>query len=256
MKKIFGLLFCLLIAAASFAQVKIHSHNDYTHTKPLLQAYAYQAYQIEVDVFLIGDSLIVAHSKKDNNLSRTINTMYLDPIANLINDEAKRGIKSKYDFRLMIDLKDSWDVVYPVLRKEIEKYGDLFDRGKNKNAVQIVISGNRPADSLFHTFPTWVYFDGLPNISYAKADLKRVTMISDNFATYSKWKGDGNITAEDKAKLKKVIDKAHQMNKSMRFWGAPDNQNSWKQLINLGVDIINTDKIVECRRYFKNKNEL
>ena len=99
----------ILFNLTCFAQVKIHSHNDYTHAKPLLQAYAYQAYQIEVDVFLIGDSLIVAHSKKDNNLSRTINTMYLDPIANLIKDEAKRGIKSKYDFRLMIDLKDSWE---------------------------------------------------------------------------------------------------------------------------------------------------
>lgn len=256
MKKIISLAALVLLTIACFAQVKIHSHNDYAHAKPLLQAYAYQAYQIEVDVFLIGDSLIVAHSKKDKNLSRTINTIYLDPIANWTKDDAKRGVKTNDDFRLMIDLKDSWDVVYPVLRKEIEKYGDLFDKTKNKNAVQIVISGNRPADTLYHTFPTWIYFDGLPNISYAKADLRRLTMISANFATYSKWNGEGEITAEDKAKLKTIIDKAHKLKKPIRFWGAPDNQNSWKQLVNLGVDIINTDKIVECRTYFKNKNEL
>jgi len=253
MKKIAGLALGLMIAVNSFAQIKIHSHNDYTHAKPLLQAYAYQAYEIEVDVFLIGDSLIVAHSKKDKDLTRTINAMYLDPIANWTKDDAKRGVKTNYGFRLMIDFKDSWSLVYPVLRKEIEKYGKLFDKGKDKNAVQIVISGSRPADSLYHTFPSWVYFDGLPNVNYAKTDLKRITMISDNFATYSKWKGVGEIPIADKIKLKKIIEQAHQLNKPMRFWGAPDTQDCWKQLVDLGVDIINTDKIVECKTYFEHK---
>ncbi|SFG89093.1 PI-PLC domain-containing protein [Pedobacter insulae] len=253
MKKLAGFTLGLMLSLASFAQIKIHSHNDYTHAKPLLQAYAYQVYEIEVDIFLIGDSLIVAHSKKDKDLTRTINAMYLDPIANWTKDDAKRGVKTNYGFRLMIDLKDSWSDVYPVLRREIEKYGKLFDKGKDKNAIQIVMSGNRPADSLYHKFPSWVYFDGLPNINYAKADLKRVTMISDNFAAYSKWKGVGEIPAADKLKLKKVIDQAHRLNKPMRFWGAPDTQECWQQLADLGADIINTDKIVECKTYFEHK---
>eukprot|EP01136_Pigoraptor_vietnamica_P023457 Opistho-1_new@75568 len=244
MKKIISFTFLLFVVVNVCAQVKIHSHNDYTHAKPLLEAYAYGADEIEVDIFLIGDSLIVAHSKKDQNLTRTINTLYFDQLAEWAKEDAKRGVKTNYGFKLMIDLKDDWNLMYPILRKEIEKYGLLFNVDQNKNAIPIVISGNRPADSLFHTFPNWMYFDGLPNISYAKKDLERVSMISANFAKYSKWKGVGEIPAEDKIELKKVIDEAHRLNKPMRFWGAPDHQNCWQQLVNLGVDIINTDQII------------
>ncbi|MBB2144411.1 glycerophosphodiester phosphodiesterase [Pedobacter sp. LMG 31464] len=246
MKKLIGLALFVLIAISSFAQVKIHSHNDYTHAQPLLEAYSNQVYEIEADIFLINDSLIVAHSKKDKNLTRTLSSMYLSPIAQLQKDKS-----TKYGFRLMIDIKDNWDLTYPALRKEIEKYETVFDRSKNKNAIQIVISGNRPADSTFRTYPKWLFFDGLPNISYAKEDLKRITMISDNFVTYSRWGGNGEIATEDKDKLKTVIENAHKLNKPIRFWGAPDTKECWQQLHDLGADIINTDKISECKTYFE-----
>ncbi|MFA6275345.1 MAG: phosphatidylinositol-specific phospholipase C/glycerophosphodiester phosphodiesterase family protein [Pedobacter sp.] len=246
MKKLNCLALFVLITISSFAQVKIHSHNDYTHAQPLIEAYSNHVYEIEADVFLIKDSLIVAHSRKDKNLTRTLNSMYLSPIAQL---QKEKG--TKYSFRLMIDIKDNWDLTYPALRKEIEKYKPVFDRSKHKNAIQIVISGNRPADSTFHKYPKWLFFDGLPNISYAKKDLKRITMISDNFVTYSRWGGNGEISAEDKAKLKTVIENAHQLNKPIRFWGAPDTKECWQQLHDLGADIINTDKISECKAYFE-----
>jgi hypothetical protein len=246
MKKLIGLALFVLLTTASFAQIKIHSHNDYAQEKPLREAYSNQAYEIEADIFLIKDLLIIAHSKKDKNLTRTLTSMYLSPIAQLQKD---KGVK--YSFRLMIDIKDNWELTYPALRKEIEKYGSVFDRSKNKNAIQIVISGNRPADSTFHTYPKWLFFDGLPNISYAKKDLKRVTMISDNFVTYSRWGGNGEIPAEDRAKLKMVIENAHKLNKPIRFWGAPDTKECWQQLHDLGADIINTDKISECKTYFE-----
>ncbi|MFD0941696.1 phosphatidylinositol-specific phospholipase C/glycerophosphodiester phosphodiesterase family protein [Pedobacter boryungensis] len=246
MKKLAVFALLILFTSPGFAQVKIHSHNDYTHEQPLTEAYANRVYEIEADVFLIQDSLIVAHSKKDKNLTRTLGSMYLSPIAQLHKDKS-----TKYGFCLMIDIKDNWDLTYPALRKEIEKYGAIFDRSEHKNAIQIVISGNRPADSTFHSYPKWLFFDGLPNIRYAKKDLKRVTMISDNFATYCKWKGNGEIPTADKAKLKKIIDQAHLLNKPIRFWGAPDTKECWQQLHDLGVDIINTDKVSECKTYFE-----
>jgi hypothetical protein len=250
MKKFIGLVIFLSVTISSFAQVKIHSHNDYTHASPLLEAYAYQIDEIEIDIFLIGNSLIVAHSKKDKNLSRTLDSMYLSPLASWTKEDGKRGIKTNYGLQLMIDVKENWDLVYPVLRKEIEKYGELFNKGSNKDGIQIVISGSRPSESTFHTYPQWLFFDGLPNVNYAKADLERITMISDNFENYSKWTGVGEIPVADKAKLKKAIAQVHQLKKPIRFWGAPDTVACWKQLQELGVDIINTDKIRECKSYF------
>jgi hypothetical protein len=114
-----------------------------------------------------------------------------------------------------------------------------------------VISGNRPPDSTFHTYPKWIFFDGLPEVNYAAKDLKRVTMISDNFAKYSKWNGLGDIPDADKVKLKTVIDAAHELKKPFRFWGAPDTEDCWRALMLLGVDIINTDKIVQSVNFVK-----
>ncbi|RZK60319.1 MAG: glycerophosphodiester phosphodiesterase [Pedobacter sp.] len=254
MRKLIAISLFVLLAATVFAQVKIHSHNDYVQKQQFSLAYDNKVYQIEADIFEVNGELIVAHSKKEIDTKQTLEKLYLDKIDSLFKlYKGKVGGDKKYTFTLMIDFKTSWETTFPAFQKHIEKYGEIFDRSKNKNAVQIVISGNRPADSLYHTFPSWVYFDGLPNISYAKTDLKRITMISDNFAIYSRWKGVGEISEADKMKLQATVKEAHQLNKPIRFWGAPDTQDCWKQLVELGVDIINTDKIVECKTYFEHK---
>lgn len=252
MKKITGLLFFLLITSSVFGQVKIHSHNDYTRSTRLHLAYAAKVYEMEADIFEQAGKLIVAHSKKEIDLSNTLAKLYLNPIDSLFKIYGNSISSDKnYTFSLMIDFKTSWQETYPVLKREIEKYGDHFDRSKKKNAVQIVISGNRPPDSTFHKYPNWIYFDGLPNVNYAERDLKKVTMISDNFKTYSKWTGSGTIPAADKDKLRAVIEAAHQLKKPVRFWGAPDTKDCWEQLYKLGTDIINTDQITECKTYFE-----
>lgn len=254
MKLGFGLLLGILTTVNCFAQVKIHSHNDYAQQKPFFTAFANQVDQMEADIFLVGDSILVAHSKRELKPSNTLFSLYLHPIATAFKKYNNRvSDDKKYTFNLMIDVKDSWTSTYPALKREIEKYGSLFDRGKKKQAIQIVISGSRPEHSTFKTYPKWLFFDGLPNVEYAKKDLKRVTMISDNFASYSKWKGVGEISEVDKQKLIKVISAAHQLRKPMRFWGAPDTETCWKLLAELGADIINTDLIVESKKFFKNE---
>lgn len=254
MRTLIWIVLGLICTKTTIAQVKIHSHNDYLRKAPFHTAYANKVDEIEADIFLVGDSILVAHGKKELNSSNTLYNLYLKPIAQAFkNYKGKVSDDRKYTFSLMIDVKENWDSVYPSLKKEIEKYGSIFNRNAQKMAIQVVISGSRPDHATFNTYPKWLFFDGLPNIEYAKADLERVTMISDNFATYSKWKGQGEIPAEDKEKLQKVIEQAHKLGKPIRFWGAPDTESCWKQLRALGADIINTDKIVESKTFFKNE---
>lgn len=252
MRKFISFAIFILFTINCLAQTKVHSHNDYVQSKPLFTAYEARADQIEADVFLIGDSLIVAHSKKEIDAKNTLNKLYLDPINLFFNkNNGKVSADKKYTFSLMIDVKENWDAVYSVLKREIEKYGDVFNRSKNKYAIQIVISGSRPADSTFHTYPNWLFFDGLPNISYAKKDLERISMISDNFSKYSKWKGSGFINGDDAQKLSTIIKQAKQLKKPVRFWGAPDTEDSWINQINLGVGIINTDNVDRVKHSIK-----
>jgi len=235
---------------------QIHSHNDYQHAVPFRDAYYHHAAEIEADVYLprtpaMKDSLMIGHDTIDITPGRTLIAMYIDPIVSLFKKYGNRvSPDPNYTFRLMIDVKDQWKDVYPLLLKEINKYPSVFDRKVNPMAVQVFVSGNRPADSTFHTYPDIINFDGLPAHNYAPADLAKVVLISDNFDTYSHWKGEGELPLNDLNTIKKLIDDAHSIGKPFRFWGAPDNANVWEQLRLAGADVINTDKIADCTQYF------
>lgn len=248
MRTFFSLAIIVTLFTSCSTQIKIHSHNDYEQKRPFLEAYEFKADEIEADVFLLGDSLVVAHSKKKINPKNTLTKLYLAPIASFFEKYGNRvSIDKECTFSLMIDVKENWDLIYPALRKEIEKYGGIFDRSKNKLAIQIVISGERPTDLTFHNYPKWLFFDGLPNVNYAEEDFDRVTMISDNFANYSKWNGIGEMPIVDREKLKEAVTDANKKHRSFRFWGAPDTKKCWQELLDLGRVIINTDKISESK---------
>jgi alkaline phosphatase len=236
--------------------VQIHSHNDYQHAVPFRDAYYHHAAEIEADVYLprtpaMKDSLMIGHDTTDITAGRTLISMYIDPIVLLFKKYGNRvSLDPNYTFRLMIDVKDQWKDVYPLLLKEIDKYPSVFNRKVNSMAIQVFVSGNRPADSTFHTYPNIINFDGLPAHNYAPADLAKIVLISDNFDTYSHWKGEGELAARDLNAVKKLINAAHAIGKPFRFWGTPDTANVWEQLRLAGADVINTDKIADCTQYF------
>ena len=243
----------VLLTATSFAQVKIHSHNDYEQQKPFLTAYQHRVFEIEADVFLVADSLKVSHSKSTLQQAKTLNQLYLDPIAALFAKyDGKVWPTRDLPFALMIDVKENWNEVYPILKREINRYGSVFKKNDSKFAIQIIISGKRPHESSFHSYPKWLYFDGLPNIKYNKSDFSRVALISDNFKNYSSWNGVGDILPADKAKLQQAVKQANEKGKLFRFWGAPDTSACWQLLNSMGKVVINTDKIEECKTYFEN----
>lgn len=234
-KQIFSLFLFVLSATIAIGQTKIHSHNDYTHKIPFLNAVKNKAFSIEVDVFAVGDSLFVAHSRKEIRIGNTLEELYLKPIERLYNS------KGFYNFQLMIDVKDRWEMAYPILLKLLKPYQKTFLSGKKK--ITIAVSGTRPDHSSFHNYPAFIMFDGLPNVDYAFEDLKKVTMISDNFSSYSGWNGVGEILETDKQKLNTLVNNAHKMGKPFRFWGAPDTEACWSLLQDIGADIINTDRV-------------
>ena len=82
--------------------------------------------------------------------------------------------------------------------------------------------------------------------------LERVTVISEPFFTYSKWKANGDTLSDsDRKAIVGVVEKAHEMGKPIRFWASPDNPQAWETLHNLGVDVINTDNPEACTLYFR-----
>lgn len=255
---------CMAIIAQFTLQgqpCRIHSHNDYQRNIPFYRAYSQQVNSMEADVYIDPSSetgLLVAHDPQELSNAYDIEELYLKPIAFIFAQNDGRPWKNEdRSFMLMVDLKTTFHPTIDRLIAKLKKYPEVFDPSVNPYAVQIVITtGNPPAPADFNTFPAFILFDGLIKVDYTEDQLKRVAMISEPFSAYSKWKADGLPFPEsDQKVIRKLVEKAHQQGKPIRFWAAPDNPTAWKALQDLGVDIINTDNPEACTLYFKSQGE-
>ena len=241
----FWLLF-IFICFQTSAQL-IHAHNDYQKPEPLTNAQRHKAFSIEADIYLSDNRLLVAHDKKELATARTLDSIYLQPIIELFRQyEGSISEDSSYAPMLMIDIKENGEAAIAQLIKLVSAHRSVFDRSANTKAVQLVISGDRGVSSKWTSYPPYILFDGRPNEVYDSATARRVALISDSYFNYA--------GKQESSHIEPLVKKVHDMGKMLRLWASPDNAESWKLQQRLGIDIINTDKVVECRDYFlKNK---
>lgn len=262
-KKVWGCcLLYVLLSGNVAAQVKAtanngHSHNDYQQQIPLLTAYYANIGSIEADVFLSRGELYVAHENPEISAGRTLKRMYLDPLAAFYKSNGNHPYKDpKLKLQLVIDIKEDYKNVLPMLIQELKSNSWIFDTKQNSEAIRIVISGDVPPAEEFKNYPQYIWFDGRPSKTYDTGQLERIAMISEDIAKYTVWKGKGTPTPDDLAKLKAVVAKAHQLNKPFRFWGTKDNLNSWKELENMGADWMGTDHPEKLSEFYSHRAQL
>jgi alkaline phosphatase len=234
-----------------------HSHNDYKQNIPFLQAYYAGAGSIEADVFLLNGKLYVAHERKEIAEDRTLSSLYFKPLATLFKKNGNRPYAdTSYKLQLVVDIKEDHEHVIPALIKELEPYKSIFNDPANKHTVRLVLSGNMPSPAQFHNYPSYIFYDGRPNIKYSPSELKQIAMISDELSRYTNWNGKGTPTSADSLKLKTLTNAAHTQSKPFRFWATQDSPNTWIQLEKLGADWINTDHPQQVHDFFVNRNKL
>ncbi|PWJ57204.1 alkaline phosphatase [Dyadobacter jejuensis] len=237
----------------TYTPANAHSHNDYEQQFPFELAYKQGFGSIEADVYAVNDSLFVAHDRKDIRSDRSLISLYLKPIHDLLQQHHGKIYKnSDQELQLLIDLKTDGALTIPILVKELKNFPALTAPGC---PVKIVLSGSTPAPADFDQYPDYILYDGRPEITYTASQLKRVGLISQAFYKYSKWNGKGVLTDEDKRKVNEVIEKVHSQGKKIRLWATPDAVNPWKMLMNLGLDYINTDHVQELGAYLKGREK-
>jgi len=242
----------LLIGFISHAQIhytvaNLHSHNDYEKSKPFTGAYDKGFGSIEADIFLFGGQLIIAHDTIQRAWGRTLDTFYLAPLqARIEKNNGYPYADKTHSLQLLIDIKTDSLTTLAKLVETLKSYPAII----SCKQVKVVITGRRPPGGAFSKYPSWIWFDAEPAKSYTKKDLKKVVMFSDNFKTYvPRWNGFDALPAGDRSKLVSIVNKAHQLGKTVRFWNAPDLPESWKTYMSLGVDFINTDHIDEAAAF-------
>lgn len=234
---------------------RAHAHNDYEHNRPLLDALDQGFTSVEADVYLIQDSLYVNHNRPYyRDPARSLEKLYLQPLRQRIKQKGGK-MYSAYTrpFYLFVDLKTEAETTYAALNKLFQRYRDILKTCTHKNCsqapVQVVISGNRPIETMNKQAERLAGIDGRPADLGKGYSAQLMPIISDNYRNHFKWSGQGEMPADEKTKLLDLVKKVHAEGKKLRFWASPENEQVWRTLCEADVDLINTDRLVELRAF-------
>lgn len=232
-----------------------HAHNDYYHSRPLLDALQQGFCSVEADIFLVEGKLLVGHSRDELKSERTLEKLYLNPLRQRIHENGGRVFKSVPTFTLLIDIKSGGTETYLALHRVLMNYADMLstvqDGELTPKAVQIVVSGNRDFDTIAKSNPRYVGVDGRLSDLDSDRPSHLMPMISDNWRLHFKWRGTDDFPMEERAKLIQTVKKAHAAGRTVRLWATPENETVWKELLSADVDHINTDELARLSKFLR-----
>ena len=250
----------LFLNFSIFAQVTplphAHSHNDYERKRPLKDALNHGFTSIEADVLYIYGRLIVGHNMPDRRYHglKTLSRQYLRPLYRTWkrNDgEIYPGYEG--DFYLWIDIKFEPEQTYMRLREILIHFKDMLNYYENgnfhKGKVTVILSGARPFDLLLNDSLQLMTLDGRPSDLEKNYPSELMPFISERADKIS---GTTDPAEMDQAVLDKVkmhFEACHAQGKKTRLWATPEDDKIYGLLLQLGADLINTDKLSKLRKF-------
>jgi hypothetical protein len=155
---------------------------------------------------------------------------------------------------LMIDVKTRSNNTYRALERMLDKYRQIltsYDNGVVVNgAVTVVISGHKPYHRLENESQRLAFIDDdLRKVARDTVMHNVFTMASCKYSRLLRWDGKGEIPFYEKQRLCAFVAIAHTMGAKVRLWASPERQVVWDELLKCGVDLINTDQLVNLKNY-------
>lgn len=126
-----------------------------------------------------------------------------------------------------------------------------------ESAITVTGTGNTPLDGVLALEPRYVFFDapltGLKT-SNVTFDESISAIASTNYDKAVGWKGLGVINETQLANLTQLVNDAHDLGLTARFWNTPDSpvyaRNAvWKQLLDVGADWLNADDLEAASQF-------
>jgi len=257
MKHPANILFALVIGAmAAAAEVvpleRAHAHNDYEHERPLLDALDHGFCSVEADINLVDGALLVAHSRRETKPGRTLEALYLEPLKQRIEKNGGRVYRnSDAQFWLLIDIKGSGQATWPVLNNVLKQYKDMLTSYKGKKVkpgpVSVVVD-NADRDIAAEKV-RYAAIDGRLRHLEQDMPVELMPWVSSSWSDVFSWKGDGEMPAEEREKLREIVKKTHDQGRKLRFWALPRPWVVWPVLYEEGVDFLNADALDKLRDF-------
>jgi hypothetical protein len=233
--------------------VRAHSHNDYEQPEPLEDALRARFYSVEADVFLVDGHVMVSHRPWD--FAGSLTGLYLDPLEARV-DTWGSVYGDGLPFFLWIDFKDPQPALRAALFELLEGY-DMLTRyapGEvREGAVTVVLTGHEEQKRSF--------VDEYPR-RRATRDEHAVSAddppVDGDWGFYALdwreavgWDGEGDMSADERARLHGLVDTAHGRGRPLRFWALPDHEGGWRAALEAGVDFINTDRVQDLAIFLR-----
>ena len=231
-----GVLLFLPVVGAVAAPPLAHSHNDYEQPRPLLDALALGFDSIEADIWLVDGRLLVAHEAEQVRPERTLESLYLDPLREWVKQPGRPLI-------LLIDVKTEAAATYAALDAVLAEYPELTAR------VRCIVSGNRAREVMAAQPHRRAALDGRLDDLATDAPADLIPLVSDNWAKFFAWRGEGDFPAAARMQLEQFVAQAHAQHRLLRFWNTPNRPEVWRELRAAGVDVIGTDDLAALRRF-------
>ncbi|EDY59015.2 LOW QUALITY PROTEIN: secreted protein, partial [Streptomyces sviceus ATCC 29083] len=201
-----------------------------------------------------SDQLLIGHTVDDLDPTRTLESLYLDPLARIVkanHGSVYRGYRRP--LQLLVDIKTEGSSTYLELDRHLRRYRHLFTtyvHGKVvPGPVTAVISGDRAARvPLEAQRVRRAFYDGrLADLGTA-APASLIPLISDNWTLNFTWLGEGAFPDTERQKLRSIVRQAHTRGQKVRFWATPDlagpaRDALWTELLAADVDYFNTDDL-------------
>lgn len=241
-----------------------HAHNDYMHERPLFDALDNGFRSIEADVFAIGDSLYVAHNRRDIQAGRTFRKLYLEPLMQCISKDGPGIYDSASPLILLIDIKDDGLTGYKLLDRILDESRDLLcqvSRGVYvPGYVMVIVSGNRPINYMMQQEQRFAFVDGRMENLTESYPPTLMPLISDRWPKYFTWRGKGDMPDKERMQLRSNVQEAHERGQLIRYWATPDVEGEereavWTELVEAGVDLINTDDLEGLRTFLRARGD-
>jgi hypothetical protein len=111
-------------------------------------------------------------------------------------------------------------------------------------AVTIVLTGNAAMkEALVQRAPRRVFRDSNRFSPADPAADGAWTHYSLDWDEWIAWNGRGELPVEESERLSCIVNRAHELGRRVRFYGAPDRPAVWRAWLAYGVDYLNTDEL-------------
>ncbi|KAI8937128.1 hypothetical protein NX059_006342 [Plenodomus lindquistii] len=249
-----------------------HSHNDYWRSVPLYMALAAGCVSFEADIWLADDSkLLVSHSWESTRNTRTLQSLYLDPLINIFTNrnvstastsEKRMGVfdsDPNASTVLLIDFKSNGTATWPVLLSQLQPLRDngwlTYFNGTDiiPGALTIVGTGNAPFDLIqAASNDRFIFYDApLLSISDNKYNTTNSFYASTNLkAAVGRVWGRG-MSGGQLDNVKEQVQTAEAKGLKSRYWDTPAwpiglRDGVWRSLMEAGVGMLNVDALVSA----------